>query len=168
MRGHARDIDRRSEQAPRAAVRPLRRQRQAFVIHPVFPCGEGLTVTSWRPDSSGIGSSNRRDQPLASGMRLWMSAVRSRHRHHRRAASCARIRHAVTCRSQCDKHLFAGYAPPVGLSHLPLQFAAWSSHRKPVIACTGELSSPPMPMRMTATKRYRAMFEPPEKRGRAT
>jgi hypothetical protein len=36
----------------------------------------------------------------------WMSAVRSRHRHHRRSASCARIKQLVTCRSQWRTHLF--------------------------------------------------------------
>jgi hypothetical protein len=38
-------------------------------------------------------------------------------------ASCARIKHAFTCRSQCDMHLLS-LVPAPGLAHLPTQFAA--------------------------------------------
>src|SRR5467141_2442379 len=65
-------------------------------------------------------------------------------------------------------HLFC-FAPPSGLAHLPTQFAARSSHRAAsVTASAGELRSTPMPMRVIAKKRCRAMFEPPEKGERAT
>jgi hypothetical protein len=47
-------------------------------------------------------------------VRLWMPA---RHRPNRPAPSCARTRHAVTFRSQANKHLFGGNAPPWGLGH---------------------------------------------------
>jgi hypothetical protein len=53
----------------------------------------------------------------------WMSAVLSRHRYHRRAAPCTRIKHLVTCRSQYNMHLLL-FVPPPGLAHLPTQFAA--------------------------------------------
>src|SRR5512140_1263636 len=52
-----------------------------------------------------------------------MSAVRSRRRYPRQAAPCTRIKHLVTCRSQYHMHLLL-FAPPVGLAHLPTQFAA--------------------------------------------
>jgi hypothetical protein len=41
---------------------------------------------------------------------------------HRQVAPCARIKHAVTTRSQERMHLF-WYHPPVALAHLPTQFA---------------------------------------------
>src|SRR5665811_1323949 len=53
----------------------------------------------------------------------WMSAVLSRHRYHRRAAPCTRIKHLVTCRPQYNMHLLL-FVPPPGLAHLPTQFAA--------------------------------------------
>jgi hypothetical protein len=43
--------------------------------------------------------------------------------YHRRAASCARIKHAVTRRLQYPMHLLL-FVPPPGLAHLPTQFAA--------------------------------------------
>jgi hypothetical protein len=43
--------------------------------------------------------------------------------YHRRAASFARIKHLVTCRSQYRMHLLS-FVPPPGLAHLPTQFAA--------------------------------------------
>jgi hypothetical protein len=43
--------------------------------------------------------------------------------YHRRGASCARIKHLVTRRSQYNMHLF-WFVPPPGLAHLPTQFAA--------------------------------------------
>src|SRR5256886_17391432 len=64
-------------------------------------------------------------------------------------------------------HLLS-FVPPPGLAHLPTQFAARSSHPAAVTASAGELRSTPMPMRVIAKKRCRAMFEPPEKGGRAT
>jgi hypothetical protein len=42
----------------------------------------------------------------------------------RQAASCARIKHLFTCRSQERMHLLLSYSPPPGLAHLPTQFAA--------------------------------------------
>jgi hypothetical protein len=87
----------------------------------------------------------------------------ARHRHHRRrAASCARTRHAVTLRSQAIMQLFAGNTPPEGLGHR-VQRAARSSHRRGNIACAGALSSPAMPMRVIARRRCRAMVDTPEK-----
>ena len=56
--------------------------------------------------------------------------------------------------------------PPVGLTHLPMQFAALSSHRI-APASAGEWSTP-VPMRVIAKKRCRVMVEPPEKAERAT
>jgi hypothetical protein len=108
-------------------------------------------------------------QRLGSGSaRSVVSAVRSRHRYHRRAASCTRIKHLVTCRSQYHMHLLL-FAPPPGLAHLPTQFAARSSHRGALVtASVGELRSIPILMRVIAKERCRAMFEPPEKGGRAT
>jgi hypothetical protein len=48
-------VDLCAAEAARAAVRPLRGQRQAFVMHPVFPCGEGLMVAPFL--KVGLGSS---------------------------------------------------------------------------------------------------------------
>jgi len=42
---------------------------------------------------------------------------------YHRQASCARIKHLVTCRSQYTMHLLS-FTPPPGLAHLPTQFAA--------------------------------------------
>src|SRR6266487_7063300 len=64
-------------------------------------------------------------------------------------------------------HLLS-FVPPPGLAHLPTQFAARSSHPAAVTASAGELRSTPMPMRVIAKKRCRAMFESPEKGERAT
>src|SRR6266566_7862150 len=64
-------------------------------------------------------------------------------------------------------HLLS-FVPPPGLAHLPTQFAARSSHPAAVTASAGELRSTPVPMRVIAKKRCRAMFEPPEKGERAT
>src|SRR6478736_7680304 len=50
--------------------------------------------------------------------------------------------------------------PPVGLTHLPTQFAALSSHCI-AAASAGEWSTP-VPMRVIANKRCRVMVEPPE------
>jgi hypothetical protein len=92
-------------------------------------------------------------------LQLWVPA---RHRHHRRAASCARTRHAVTFRSQAKTHLFDGNAPPWGLGH-SVQRAERSSHRMGNNACAGELNRPAMPMRVIARKKYRAMVATPER-----
>src|SRR5882672_9830879 len=43
--------------------------------------------------------------------------------YHGRAAPCTRIKHLFTCRSQYLLHLFR-LRPPLGLAHLPTQFAA--------------------------------------------
>jgi hypothetical protein len=56
------------------------------------------------------------------------------------------------------------FVPLPGFAHLPMQFAALFSQRGPsVTASACELKSTPMPMRVIAKKRCRAMFEPPEK-----
>jgi hypothetical protein len=52
--------------------------------------------------------------------------------------------------------------PAVISTHLPMQFAALSSHWL-VAASAGELRSTPVPMRVIAKKRYRVMVEPLEK-----
>jgi hypothetical protein len=86
----------------------------------------------------------------------------------RSGASCARIKHRVTRRSQYNMHLLS-FVPAPGLAHLPTQFAALSSHRGASnTARAGELRSAPMPMRVIAKKMCRAMFEPPETGERAT
>ena len=61
-------------------------------------------------------------------------------------------------------HLLS-FVPLPGLAHLPTQFAALFSHSADSIpASAGELrSTPTKPMRVTAKKRCRAMFEPSEK-----
>ena len=88
--------------------------------------------------------------------------------HRRSGASCARIKHLITRRSQYNMHLLS-FVPAPGLAHLPTQFAALSSHRGASnTAAAGELRSTPMPMRVIAKKSCRAMFEPPEKGERAS
>jgi hypothetical protein len=89
-----------------------------------------------------------------------MSPVRL---HHRRAASCQRIKHLVTRWSQDHMHLLE-LVPEPGLAHLPTQFAALFSQCGPsVTASACELKSIPMPMSVIAKKKCRAMFDPPEK-----
>jgi hypothetical protein len=65
-------------------------------------------------------------------------------------------------------HLLS-FVPLPGLAHLPTQFAALFSHSADSIpASAGELrSTPTKPMRVTAKKRCRAMFEPSQKCERA-
>jgi len=102
-------------------------------------------------------------EPAARLTHAWCAVdARARHRHHRWRASCARTRHAVTFRSQANKHLFGGNTPPWGLGHR-VHLADWSSHRTGTIACAGELNSPAMPMRVIATRRCRAMVDTPGK-----
>jgi hypothetical protein len=102
---------------------------------------------------TGNPSDGGSERPASTGRRCY----------RRKAASCARIRHAVTCLSQRFKHLLS-FVPPLGLAHLPTQFAALFSHRgASSTASAGELWSTPMPMRTIAKKRGRVIVEPPEK-----
>jgi hypothetical protein len=80
--------------------------------------------------------------------------------YHRLTEPFARITQLTNRRSQYHMHLLS-FAPPPGLAHLPMQFAALFSHRG-ASAFAGELRSDPMPIKVITKNRFRAMCEPPE------
>ena len=145
----------------------------AFHRHPGAPtCTMGL---------EGI-VSKRADARYRSGMsKTWL---KSRTRRARRCGGSARrngtnlsvSKHSLGNRGANARHHVSDMwspagrrkpcicydSPPLGLAHLPTQFAARSSHRMP-FASAAELKSTPVPMRLIAKKRCRVMVEPPEK-----